>query len=344
MFKSRNWIVSILALIATLPVLAAEGRIPIFSSPTTIATSGRYFVSRNLSSGGPSIITITADDVDIDLNGFVLDGTGSVNPVVAASGVDGVTIRNGTILGGSRSIEIANGERVVIEDVEADGATGIGIFLDNTTAFAIRRVVFRNTFSTALRANGGASPATGTVEHNLVESCAEGFRLENVESVAVLNNRLRNIQSHGIIVLIGSACLVSGNTLEQVGPGIRMFSSNSTISHNVVSNAANTGLEISGSDNLVLNNLVTRSGNRGIQIGGDRNHFEGNVSNSNGGHGFAFAGDNNVYRGNTARGNGGTNGSPAGCVAQCSPDLCIYTGSTGNTSNLDNYLPAAPCN
>ena len=28
---------------------------------------------------------------------------------------------------------------------------------------------------------------------------------------------------------------------------------------------------------------------------------------------------------------------------KCSPDLCIYSASTGNTSNGDNYLPAAPC-
>ncbi len=40
---------------------------------------------------------------------------------------------------------------------------------------------------------------------------------------------------------------------------------------------------------------------------------------------------------------GGTNGNPPACVAQCSPDLCIYSASTGNTSNGDNYLPAAPC-
>ena len=267
--------------------------------------------------------------------------------MILASAVDGVTVRNGTLLGGSRGIEITSGARVVLEDLEVSGTSGLGIFLNDTTEYAIRRGVFRNTSSAAIFVTGNASPRTTvTVEDNLIESCDEGIRLEQTEGVAVLNNRLRDLNSHGIILLFGRACLVSRNTLEDIGLGIRLSASDRCIiSHNVVSNASagQTRLDIGGDDHLVLENLVTGSGGWGFIVGGDRNQLKDNVSNSNGGHGFAFIGDDNVYRGNTARGNSGTNGNPPACVAQCSADLCIYSASTGNTSNGDNYLPAAPC-
>ena len=101
------------------------------------------------------------------------------------------------------------------------------------------------------------------------------------------------------------------------------------------------GLEVGGSDNFILENLITKAG-RGIAIWGERNYVVGNVSNNNSSHGFVFSGNDHVYRGNMARGNAGANGSPGACVAQCSPDLCVYTGSANVTSQGDNFLPGPP--
>ena len=138
----------------------------------------------------------------------------------------------------------------------------------------------------------------------------------------------------GVFVYGGSS--VVGNTIESNtsfynGGGLFILQGTGLIADNtVVGNSCNedgAGVYTNFSSNLFTGN-----------------HVEGNVSNSNGNHGFAFIGDDNVYRRNTARGNAGAVGTPPACVAPCSPDLCIYVGATGNTSNLDNYLPAAPCN
>jgi len=60
----------VLAALTASPCLAAEGRTPI-AVPTTISSPGQYVVTRNIASGVGTIITIDADDVDLDLNGFL---------------------------------------------------------------------------------------------------------------------------------------------------------------------------------------------------------------------------------------------------------------------------------
>jgi parallel beta-helix repeat protein len=343
MSNLRTLPVVLIAWTATaLSAFGAEGRTPIFRPGTTLSTAGKYFVARNLSAGSGSIISITASNVDIDLNGFVLDATGGSSPVIQASGVDGVTIRNGTLLGGSRSIEISNGTRVTIEDLQATG-TGLGILLLDTTEFSIRRTTLRH-LGTGIHVGGSGSPTTtGTIEDNILEDCGQAMRLESMDGCAVVNNRVRNAPNNGVQLFNSANCLISKNTLEQAT--LRLSSSHRTaISHNVISNAppGNIGIDLGGNDNFVLNNLVTQGASIGILAGGDRNHLEGNISNSNSNWGFAFIGDDNIYRGNTALGNSGVAGSPPACVAPCSPDFCIYSTSTGNSSLGDNRLPGPP--
>src|SRR5262245_12362405 len=99
----RKLIPAMTALSLTLlavPARADEGRIPIVMSPTAIAAPGKDFVTRNLAGAGGPVITIGASNVDIDLNGFTPTGAAGV-PVISAVGFNGITIRNGTVVGGS---------------------------------------------------------------------------------------------------------------------------------------------------------------------------------------------------------------------------------------------------
>ncbi len=77
---------------STLPLV--EPRTPISSLPYTISSPGSYYVTNALSSttGG---ITITTNDVELDLNGFTLTGTAGLYGI--SSSFNQITIRNGRV-------------------------------------------------------------------------------------------------------------------------------------------------------------------------------------------------------------------------------------------------------
>ncbi len=71
-------------------------------SAAQVTKSGSYFLDRNLTSAliGGSIISVTASNVTINLNGFSIVGRGGAGTKVVginAPGTSGVTIVNGTI-------------------------------------------------------------------------------------------------------------------------------------------------------------------------------------------------------------------------------------------------------
>src|ERR1700675_3088171 len=79
-----------------------EARTPISSLPFTISASGSYYLTGNLiATGSTAGITISADNVTLDLNGFALIGNlGSSSPVAGInvpSGQRNLCIRNGTV-------------------------------------------------------------------------------------------------------------------------------------------------------------------------------------------------------------------------------------------------------
>ncbi len=232
----------------------------------------------------------------------------------------------------------------MIEDIQTAGTPQLAIFLTDTTDFRIRGNVLRGATVAGVQHFGSGSVlTTGTVEDNVIENCSQAIRLEYMDSCAVLNNRIKNAPSNGLQLFFSSGCRIAGNTVD--GGTIRLSASHrTTISENVVSNAppGNIGIDIGGDDNFIVGNLVTQGQSIGVVVGGDRNHLESNVVNSNSSWGIAFIGDETTYRGNTARNNGGVAGSPPACVAPCSPDFCIYTTSTNNSSLGDNRLPGPP--
>jgi hypothetical protein len=79
-----------------------EPRRPISSAPFTINTPGSYYLTQSITVGGGNAITISSDDVALDLNGFTISST--ANPA-AGSGVllngtrTNIAIRNGRIKG-----------------------------------------------------------------------------------------------------------------------------------------------------------------------------------------------------------------------------------------------------
>ncbi len=80
-----------------------EPRTPISSLPFTISSSGSYYLTQNLSVSSGNAITVDANQVTLDLNGFTISST--ANPAVGtgvflAPGLTDITILNGHIKGG----------------------------------------------------------------------------------------------------------------------------------------------------------------------------------------------------------------------------------------------------
>ncbi len=113
--------------------------------PVTISQPGSYRLSGNLTvpDANTTAINITANNVTVDLNGFMIGGpsvctfgndgyvtsctpTGTGNGINADWGISGTTVLNGTIQGmGNNGVDVKNAARV--EKVRAVNNAGIGI-------------------------------------------------------------------------------------------------------------------------------------------------------------------------------------------------------------------------
>jgi len=113
----------------------------ITSLPYTITTQGHYCFDRNLSTAqtAGAAITINADFVTLDLNGFKLGG-GAAGPATLTTGVaatdrKNLVIRNGNIRGFRSGIFVggAASKAVIIEDMRLDEnmTNGIVVFGNN---------------------------------------------------------------------------------------------------------------------------------------------------------------------------------------------------------------------
>jgi len=348
---------ALLLAITAIPALAAEGRIPIWQ-PINIAPGGEgmYILTRDIiASGAPAIdIQPGTPAVDIDLNGFTIYGAAGFN-VIQAVGVDSLTVRNGTIMGGGgNGIEAMECRKVVVEDVKILFSDTHGVALYQVPNFAIRR----NIIHAAQHGDGILADGTvidpfiyveGTIEDNLIRECGGGIAIMMGSSVAIINNRIEaTTMADGIFTSAGAqqdvpgcvACLIAGNTIqESAASGMWLsYFQNGKVYNNVVTWSGQSGIwfDEGSDDNLVLDNVSGHNISDGILSNGNRNHFERNVLNRNGSWGLEIWGASSTYRGNTGQSNGG---APPMCFgAPSTTDICDHSG-TGVSPLTDNVMP-----
>ena len=85
-----------------------EPRTPIATAPFTISASGSYYLTKNLTVTAGDAITITADNVSLDLNGFAISSTASPaggTAILLSGGRQNIHIGNGAITGGVKSMQ-----------------------------------------------------------------------------------------------------------------------------------------------------------------------------------------------------------------------------------------------
>ncbi len=252
--------------LSVLAAFAGEGRTPLWQVNTVISNPGKYTVTRNINaagSGAPAIAVIVPG-VDIDLNGFTV-ANDNANPVIVVTGVGNFTLRNGTLSGGTRSVDVEGPARgVLLEAVNALMPSQEGFYLFAVTDFAVVRCSILSAGEEAIYVEGLEIVAQGRIEGNRIEQCGGGIWVLYGSSVGIINNRLENLSlvaspvppAQGAIVYLGSsAALIAQNTIPYVfgtitptdGNGIYLYGSGgSKVCNNVIFYASYDGIDLAG--------------------------------------------------------------------------------------------------
>ncbi|HJT80787.1 MAG TPA: hypothetical protein VJ719_06280 [Chthoniobacterales bacterium] len=190
-----------------------EPRRPISSAPFTISTPGSYYLTQNLAVANGDAITISTDDVTLDLNGFTISST--ANPaggtaIFITSGRANITISHGHVKGqvvfsgGNFSGNgFANGihftgtspRNVRVMDVSISGCGSLGINLGVTDSSLVYRSVVRTV---------GDRGITAAV----VDSCtAQETGATAIEAETASNCRGESKGDTGVVAVTASNCV-----------------------------------------------------------------------------------------------------------------------------------------
>lgn len=222
----------LVAAILSLPVqVFAATQISVL--PFTISQPGSYVLSQNLTSSGDGI-SVQANNVSIDLNGFTITGSGSGNGIVVASGTN-IQISNGTITGFSSGVEATewnNNIRVTNVNSVSNNPWGIHLFGTNNM---VKSCTVTGSSYIGIRVGSGSK-----VEDNNVFNNGHGISATEGHT-SIIGNTVTSSLYNGITTGIG--CLVKNNTVSySQGYGI----------------ATNTGSLFDG--NVTYQNLVNITG------------------------------------------------------------------------------------
>lgn len=259
-----------------------EPRTPISGPlPITISSPGSYYLTTNLTGlSGFSGITISANEVTLDLNGFTLFGVpGAGGGVVIGNNYTNITIRDGSLTGwpseGVNGYTYGYPRNVIYEHLTISGNGSGGIAAEATSI--IRDCLILNNAGDGIYSVG--SLITGCVVRDnsnngmnisgsTVHSCVVHFNHQygitadhsTVADCDILNN------TNGLV--IANACHISNNRIADHG-----------------SLTAGIGLTINGSANVVVNNSIVNN-NQGLYALGTnncviQNRFIANVTGYN---------------------------------------------------------------
>ncbi|OAI42829.1 hypothetical protein AYO41_03460 [Verrucomicrobia bacterium SCGC AG-212-E04] len=303
-----------------------EPRTPISSLPFTISSSGSYYLTQNLSVATGDGITVTADQVTLDLNGFVISST--ANPAsgygIAMTNPNGptdVTILNGrikgsvTYSGGSYSgagfangiASFINASSLRVCGVSVSGCSGDGIHIPGTNT-----IVESCTVSTV----GGEGIQAATICRSSAAQCGQ---------VAIYANQTA---SDCVAQSTGSSSTLSARTATNCsatnsGPGIALdvqFASScygDSISGEAIfaKSVINCGGFSSSNKGISAVSVMNCYGSSALNRGISADIVIGSTGNSNGGSfGINAAKLANTSVGTSATGTGLATNIAIGCI------------------------------
>ena len=223
----------------TISLLAQDPRTPISSLPYTVSSQGSYYLTRNLTAAGSTAgITISADNVTLDLDGFALvgGGSGSVAGINVPAARKNILIRNGTVRGWTNGgVNASNATNSVIQGLRVSNNTSPSAFFN----------------AAGLSIGSGSTVKDCVVAHNT--NC-DGISVGKACVVSGCVARENSVGGKAGIRIVDS-CYVIGNISDSNGRGIVAGSSNRIESNSCTSNA-NDGIVIplGATNNLVIHN------------------------------------------------------------------------------------------
>jgi hypothetical protein len=250
--------------------LDVEWGIPISSLPFTITQPGTYYLTGNLT-GTVGGITISADDVTLDLNGFSLSG-GSGDGISVPLLQSGIGIRNGTVQGW--------GEDGVDAELSHSSMDNGGVGLKMGSGSVVRGcVAYSNTL------HGITTETNSTVVDSAAYKNTEvGIQVK--EGSLVTQSTAGNNLGHGIYNITGGATISHSSAFGNSGAGIYIDTEAGTISNCTATTNGLAGLA-GELGSLIVNS--TGQSNVGAGIAGQKVHVVNSVASENGNHGMVVA-------------------------------------------------------
>lgn len=334
-----------------------EPRTPILSLPFTITNAGSYYLTTNLTGvSGTNGITIAANNVALDLNGFALLGVpGSIDAIIVeTSNQTNLIVRNGNVSGWGGGGVFGNNaynslcEHVTVSDCAFDGITlasgGVSDCTVSSCGGTAINVALSGTVTGCSALSCGANGITvssGTLSGCIIQACSNyavgGFTL-TVSGCTVANCSL------GIDVTQGT---VSGCTVYQNAAG-GIYLASGTVSGCVFKYNGASGIYAGGNGNgrsvvvgntCIGNNTSGNTADAGIVVFNSNNRVEDNNVVGNGYAGIAVSaaegGVNNVIIRNTVSGNGTNNYVVPG--SQIVGPLITTAGTITNSNPWANF-------
>lgn len=200
----------------------SDGRTPIpgGNGPVTISSPGSYVLTGPITGTGASGISIVADHVTLDLNGFPISSAFTTGVGVAiGNGFKGVTVRNGLISGFLSGVQVGGTAfNTVIEDLMIRDAKSNGVQVQSALGrgLVIRRCTIMDTGSTttagdgALNISGIASAGSGIV----IEQCV----IERLFYNGAGGGTMRGIYLNGGTNQIIRGCSVTADSSSLAAP------------------------------------------------------------------------------------------------------------------------------
>jgi hypothetical protein len=201
--------------------------------PYKVTSNGSYRLTGNLTvPASTDGIDVTAANVTIDLNGFLITGPGSTASIpigINASGKSDVTVENGAVTGFGTGVEV--GPSGIVRNVHAD-ANGVGINAGNNS-------VIEGCTANSSTVNDGIDCLAGCViSGNTANGNFDNGIVAQNGSVISGNVAFHNTANDGILCN-GSGCLISGNTAFNNFTGISAGDTTTGYAGNVLKNTTN---------------------------------------------------------------------------------------------------------
>lgn len=204
-----------------------EPRAPLSSLPVTISASGSYYLTTNLTGfSGTNGITVAANDVTIDLNGFSLSGVSGALDGIFFQGYSRLTVKNGVIRNWTDGIWASGTGNNQFQNLVVVSNASLGIY---TGSRAMIELCTADANTTGINVAGGS----------IVRNC-----------VATRNN-------NGIVCgsdnSISNSIVITGCSFSQNSTGLGL-SQNGIVEQNDFIKNSFSGISANGGANSIRNN------------------------------------------------------------------------------------------